>query len=101
MVTRLHVTYRNMDIDNELEKKIFKFLNSLDFVCINREHSEITWRRVLTFEKHTKQRNTRLYEKEALEGATKIYGKHSDMPSDEEVKEVNESSRNQEVKLTA
>jgi len=55
MVTRLHVTYRNMDIDEDLEKKILKFFNLLSFVCVNRDHSQMTFRRVLTFEKRTKE----------------------------------------------
>jgi len=41
MVTRLQITYQSPEIDDELDKNFLEFLNSLDFVCINREYSWI------------------------------------------------------------
>ena len=55
MVTRLSVVYKNPEVDEELDKKILEFFNKLDFVCINRGYSHLTFERQLDFEKQTKE----------------------------------------------
>ena len=83
MVTRLQVTYKSPEVDKELDKKILKFFNTLDFVCIDRAYHSIIWRRDIFFE---------------------IQG---EIDADEKIAKTmeevmgNGSSRSQEVKLTA
>ena len=52
-VTRLQVTYKSPEIDEELDKKILEFFNTLDFVCIDRAYHYIIYRRDLFFETHS------------------------------------------------
>ena len=54
MVTRLSVTYRSQYVDKDLDEKIVKFFNTIDFICINQDYNHLTWERKLDFEKHTK-----------------------------------------------
>ena len=56
MVTRLQVTYKNQEIDGELDKKFLKFLNSLDFICVGRTYHPVLFTRSLFFEKQTKSK---------------------------------------------
>jgi len=49
-VSRLQVTYRSPEVDEELDKKILEFFNTLDFVCIDRAYHSIIWRRDIFFE---------------------------------------------------
>lgn len=55
MVTRLQVVYRSPEIDEDLDKKILKFFNSLDFVCIDNKYLPLILRRELWFEKQSKE----------------------------------------------
>ena len=52
-VSRLQVTYKSPEIDEELDKKILNFFNSLDFICIDRAYHSIIFRRDIFFEKHS------------------------------------------------
>ena len=54
-VSRVDVTYKSPEIDEELDKKILDFFNKLDFICINRAYMSMLWRRQLDFEKHTRE----------------------------------------------
>ena len=54
-VSRLEVTYRCPEIDEELDKKILEIFNTLDFVCIDRSYSPMLYSRLLMFERHTKE----------------------------------------------
>ena len=49
-VSRLQVTYKSPEVDEELDKKILEFFNTLDFVCIDRAYHSIIWRRDIFFE---------------------------------------------------
>ena len=53
-VSRVNITYKSPEIDEELDKKILEFFNTLDFVCIDRSYMPMIWRRQIDFEKHTK-----------------------------------------------
>ena len=55
MVTRLQVTYRSPEVDDELDKKILEFFNTLDFVCIDRTYFDLILRREIFFEKHSRE----------------------------------------------
>jgi len=55
MVTRLKVSYNNLEVDNELDRKILEFFNTLDFICIHREYDHMTLKRWLIFEKQSKE----------------------------------------------
>jgi len=55
-VSRLQVTYRSPEVDEELDKKILEFFNTLDFTCIDRAYSCMTYTRDIFFEKQTKER---------------------------------------------
>ena len=52
-VSRLQVTYKSPEIDEELDKKILDFFNSLDFICIDRAYMSMDFRRDIFFEKHS------------------------------------------------
>jgi len=55
MVTRLQVTYKNPEIDDELDKKFLNFLNALDFICVGRAYHPVLFTRDLFFERQTKE----------------------------------------------
>jgi len=52
-VSRLQVTYKSPEVDEELDGKILEFFNTLDFVCIDRAYHSIIWRRDIFFETHS------------------------------------------------
>ena len=72
-VSRLQVTYKSPEVDEELDKKILEFFNTLDFICIDREYHFIAYKRELFFERQTEEKSLRLFEKEALQGTTKVF----------------------------
>ena len=49
-VSRLQVTYRSPEVDEELDKKILEFFNSIDFICIDRVYIPMIFRRDIFFE---------------------------------------------------
>jgi len=52
-VSRLQVTYKSPEVDEELDKKILEFFNTLDFICIDRAYMPMIFRRDIFFEKHS------------------------------------------------
>ena len=71
MVTRLQVTYKSPEIDDELDKKILNFFNKLDFVCIDRAYIPMIFRRELHFETHGEMEANRKI-KERMDGIVKV-----------------------------
>ena len=84
MVTRLQVTYRSTEVDDELDKKILEFFNTLDFICIDRVYHSIILRRDIFFEKQTEIDADKKIERTMKE----VTGKH-------------ESERDKKVELKA
>jgi len=56
MVTRLQVTYKNPEVDDELDREILNFLNKLDFICVGRAYHPVLFTRDLFFERQTKEK---------------------------------------------
>jgi len=52
--TRLQVVYRSPEIDEDLDKKILEFLNTLDFICIGKIYNLLTFERIISFEKQNR-----------------------------------------------
>ena len=84
-VTRVQVTYKSQEIDEELYKKILGFFNNLDFICIDRAYHSIIFRRDIFFEKQSE-----------IDADRKIAKTMKEV-----TEEADGSKRNQEVKLTA
>lgn len=85
MVTRLQVTYKSPEVDEELDKKILDFLNKLDFICIDRQYAPMIWRRDIFFEKQSE-----------IDADGKIVKTMKEVTEEEDG-----SKRNKEAKLTA
>jgi len=54
-VSRVQVTYKSPEVDEELDKKILEFFNTLDFVCIDRKYHCIAYIREIFFERQTNE----------------------------------------------
>lgn len=65
-VSRINITYKCKDIDEELDKKVVEFFNSLDFVCVDKVFHSIIWRRDMFFESPKEVQDT-LKIKETME----------------------------------
>jgi len=48
--SRLRVVYANPEVDEELDKKITEFFESLNWICIDKVHHAIIHRREIFFE---------------------------------------------------
>lgn len=83
-VTRLQVTYKSPEVDEELDRKILEFFNTLDFTCIDRAYHPLIWRRDIFFETQ-----------EEIEADRKI------AKTMEEVVGKRASKRDKEIKLKA